>query len=52
MPDERPDADRALQPLLAIVDALARELDPARELRAEPKSWIERDLGIGSLARR
>lgn len=51
MPDERPDPERALQPLLAVVDALARELDPARELRAELQSSIERDLGIDSLAR-
>jgi 1-acyl-sn-glycerol-3-phosphate acyltransferase len=48
---ERPAADRAPQALLAIVDALARELDPAREPRAELASSIERDLGIDSLAR-
>jgi acyl carrier protein len=51
MPDERPLSEAAGQRLLAVVAALARELDPAREPRAELTSSIERDLGIDSLAR-
>lgn len=51
MPDERPPIEAAAPALLAIVEALARELDPARGPRAELSSSIERDLAIDSLAR-
>jgi len=51
VPDDRPRTEPAAERLLAVVDALAHELDPARELRAELASSIERDLGIDSLAR-
>ena len=51
MPDDRPLTEAATERLLALIDALARELDPARELRAALTSSIERDLGIDSLAR-
>jgi acyl carrier protein len=51
MSDDRSPGDQAAQRLLAVVDALARELDPASEPRAQLTSSIERDLGIDSLAR-
>jgi len=51
MLDDRPAAQLAAQRLLALVDELARELDPARERRATPASSIERDLALDSLAR-
>lgn len=51
MADERLRTEAAGQRLLAVVDALARELDPVRDLRAEMTSSIDRDLGIDSLAR-
>ncbi len=51
MLDDRPAADLAEQRLLALVEALARELDPARARPATLACSIERDLAIDSLAR-
>jgi acyl carrier protein len=51
MLDDRPPGEHSANLLLDTVDALARELDPARDARAALNSSLERDLGIDSLAR-